>query len=73
MLISMTITLLFNFDKTFHTSFCFFGTSKLVARQFTVYFYCLLCERFKPRSHCRFSAIVRVNVVLKSTIVVDSD
>ena len=69
MIISMTITLLFNFDKTFHTSFCFFGTSKLVARQF------LICEGFEPRSHfiSRFSVIVRVNVVLKSTIVVDSD
>ena len=67
----MTITHLFNFDKTFHTSFCFFRTSKLVA----VSFYCLLCERFEPRSHfiSRFSVIVRVNVVLKSTIVVDSD
>ena len=39
MLISITIILLFNFEKTSHTSFCFFGTSKLVSPQF----YCLLC------------------------------
>ena len=32
------------------------------------------CERFEPRSHFkRLSFIVRVNVVLKRTVVVDSD
>ena len=33
------------------------------------------CERFEPRSHFkgRLSLIVRVNVVLNSTVVVDSD
>ena len=33
------------------------------------------CESFKPRSHLltRFSMIVRVNVVLYRTVVVDSD
>ena len=33
------------------------------------------CERFEPRSHfkSRFSLIVRVNVVLNRTVVVDSD
>ena len=33
------------------------------------------CERFEPRSHfkSRLSLIVRVNVVLNRTIVVDSD
>ena len=35
----------------------------------------LLCERFEPRSHLksRLSLIVRVNVVLNRTVVVDSD
>ena len=33
----------------------------------------LLCERFEPRSHFkRLSLIVRVNVVLNRTVVVDS-
>ena len=34
-----------------------------------------LCERFEPRSHfiSKLSMIVRVNVVLNRTIVVDSD
>ena len=33
------------------------------------------CERFEPRSHfkSRLSLIVRVNVVLNRTVVVDSD
>ena len=32
------------------------------------------CERFEPRSHFkRLSLIVRVNVVLNTTVVVDSD
>ena len=32
------------------------------------------CERFEPRSHFkRLSLIVRVNVVLNRTVVVDSD
>ena len=32
------------------------------------------CERFEPRSHIkRLSLIVRVNVVLDRTVVVDSD
>ena len=33
------------------------------------------CERFEPRSHfkSRLSLIVRVNVVLNKTVVVDSD
>ena len=32
------------------------------------------CERFEPRSHIkRLSLIVRVNVVLNRTVVVDSD
>ena len=32
------------------------------------------CERFEPRSHFkRLSLIVRVNVVLNKTVVVDSD
>jgi len=33
------------------------------------------CERFEPRSHfkSRMSLIVRVNVVLNRTVVVDSD
>ena len=35
----------------------------------------LNCERFEPRSHfkSRLSLIVRVNVVLNRTVVVDSD
>ena len=35
----------------------------------------LYCEKFKPRSHfkSRLSLIVRVNVVLNRTVVVDSD
>ena len=35
----------------------------------------LSSERFEPRSHCksRLSLIVRVNVVLNGTVVVDSD
>ena len=35
----------------------------------------LVCERFEPRSHfkSRLSLIVRVNVVLNRTVVVDSD
>ena len=35
----------------------------------------LFCERFKPRSHfkSRLSLIIRVNVVLNRTVVVDSD
>ena len=41
MLISITIILLFNFEKkTSRTSFCFFGTSKLVSHQ------CLLFTLF---------------------------
>ena len=36
---------------------------------------CMNCERFEPRSHfkSRLSLIVRVNVVLNRTVVVDSD
>ena len=37
MLISITIILLFNFEKTSHTSFCFFETSKLVFPQFLLF------------------------------------
>ena len=34
----------------------------------------LKCERFEPRSHFkRMSLIVRVNVVLNRTVVVDTD
>ena len=41
MLISITIILLFNFEKTSHTSFCFFETSKLVFPQFLLFtFFC---------------------------------
>ena len=40
MLILMTIILLFNLKKTSGTSFCFFGTSKLVSPQ------CLLFTLF---------------------------
>ena len=41
----------------------------MCSQQFT------LCERFEPRSHfkSRLSLIVRVNVVLNRTAVVDSD
>ena len=37
--------------------------------------YNMLCERFEPRSlfKSRLSLIVRVNVVLNRTVVVDSD
>ena len=37
--------------------------------------YTKYCERFEPRSHfkSRLSLIVRVNVVLNRTVVVDSD
>ena len=37
--------------------------------------YIVSCERFEPRSHfkSRLSLIVRVNVVLNRTVVVDSD
>ena len=37
-------------------------------------YYILFCERFEPRSHFKWlSLIVRVNVVLDRTVVVDSD
>ena len=37
-------------------------------------YHAYLCERFEPRSHFkRLSLIVRVNVVLNRTVVVDSD
>ena len=38
-------------------------------------YYNVFCERFEPRSHfkSRLSLIVRVNVVLNRTVVVDSD
>ena len=37
-------------------------------------FMIIFCERFEPRSHFkRLSLIVRVNVVLNRTVVVDSD
>ena len=41
----------------------------------TSYYYHYYCERFEPRSHfkSRLSLIVRVNVVLNRTVVVDSD
>ena len=46
MLISITIILLFNFEKkTFHTSFCFFETSKLVSPPFLLL--TLFCFREK--------------------------
>ena len=47
MLISITIILLFNFEKkkTSHTSFCFFETSKLVSSQFLLF--TLFCFREK--------------------------
>ena len=45
MLISITIILLFNFEKTPHTSFCFFETSKLVSPQFLLF--TLFCFREK--------------------------
>ena len=45
MLISITIILLFNFEKTSHTSFCFFKTSKLVSPQFLLF--TLFCFREK--------------------------
>ena len=45
MLISITIILLFNFEKTSHTSFCFFETSKLVSPQFLLF--PLFCFREK--------------------------
>ena len=48
MLISMTIILRFNFEKkkkNSHTSFCFFGTSKLVSTQFLLF--TLFCFREK--------------------------
>ena len=45
MLISITIILLFNFEKTSHTSFCFFETSKLVSPQFLLF--TLFCFREK--------------------------
>ena len=42
-----------------------------VVNKITVY----NCERFEPRSHfkSRLSLLVRVNVVLNRTVVVDSD
>ena len=44
MLISITIILLFNFEKkTSHTSFCFFETSKLVSPQYLLF--TLFCFR----------------------------
>ena len=45
MLISITIILLFNFEKTSHTSFFFFETSKLVSPQFLLF--TLFCFREK--------------------------
>ena len=46
MLISVTIILLFNFEKKkSHTSFCFFETSKLVSPQFLLF--TLFCFREK--------------------------
>ena len=46
MLISVTIILLFNFEKkTSHTPFCFFETSKLVSPQFLLF--TLFCFRQK--------------------------
>ena len=46
MLISITIILRFNFEKkNSHTSFCFFGTSKLVSTQFLLF--TLFCFREK--------------------------
>ena len=45
MLISITIILLFNFEKTSHTSFCFFETSKLVSPKFLLF--TLFCFREK--------------------------
>ena len=39
------------------------------------FFLIFICERFEPRSHfkSRLSLIIRVNVVLNRTVVVDSD
>ena len=39
------------------------------------FFFIFICERFEPRSHfkSRLSLIVRVNVVLNRTVVVDSE
>ena len=45
MQISITIILLFNFEKKCHTSFCFFETSKLVSPQFLLF--TLFCFREK--------------------------
>ena len=45
MLISIIIILLFNFEKTCQTSFCFFETSKLVSPQF--FLFTLFCFREK--------------------------
>ena len=46
MLISITVILLYNFEKkTSHTSFCFFETSKLVSSQFLLF--TLFCFREK--------------------------
>ena len=58
------ITLFFNSCSTFILFFCCF-----------VLFCFFFCETFQPRSHfkSRLSLIVRVNVVLNRTVVVDSD
>ena len=45
MLLSITIILLFNFEKKSHTSFCFFETSKVVSPQFLLF--TLFCFREK--------------------------
>ena len=55
--------------------------SSFRAKAHLVFHWCLYnknsynCERFEPRSHfkSRLSLIVRVNVVLNRTVVVDSD
>ena len=48
---------------------------KYASKHFLIFSLCLFCERFGPRSHfkSRLSLIVRVNVVLNRTVVVDSD
>ena len=47
----------------------------LLALTKSIYYITYCCERFEPRSHfkSRLSLIVRVNVVLNRTVVVDID
>ena len=59
MLISITIILLFNFEKTSHTSFCFFETSKLVSPQFLLF--TLFC--FREKNGEKTLQLTSINVV----------